>query len=88
VQTLWTFLHLQQHDRLAELHHRGRSLNLAGLIAMAVNKPELLKDEHRRLMADLGQYAPPDTAREQALALVADIEKADRAGAWTKAGPA
>jgi hypothetical protein len=81
-RTLWTYYHLQQHDRIDELRERGRALHLGGLMAFAFNDPKKLRDEHQRLLVDAGMVPTVDTSREQALALIADVERVDKAGGW------
>lgn len=81
-ETLYEFYHLQQIDRVDDLRVRGRSLHLAGLVALAFHEPKRLTDEHRSLLVAAGMTTPPDTARADALAFIAEIAKADAAGAW------
>jgi hypothetical protein len=65
-RTLWTFYHLQQHDRVADLLDRGRALHQASLTGMAMNKPSLLSDEHRKLLAEAGQLPTAEASIESA----------------------
>lgn len=68
-RTLWIFLQLKEQDRIDELMQRGRTLNNAGLTAIAFHEPKKLADEHHSLMKDLGMVRSPD----EALANAADV---------------
>jgi hypothetical protein len=65
-RTLWTFLHLQQRERIDDLLSRGRALHGASLSAIAFHEPKRLSDEQRRLMEDAGQVPTPETTLKAA----------------------
>jgi hypothetical protein len=87
-RTRWTFLHLDQAERLDELRDRGRAINQAGLMSLAVNEPRRLQDEHRRLLADLGQIPTPAAALKRAEGIITAVAALDLAEGRTKGGTA
>lgn len=76
---LWTYYQLVERERIRELRQRFLLQHEASLMAMAVNKPELLRDEHESLVSEARQD-PRTRARDRAallargLALAARIE--------------
>ena len=83
-RTLWTHCHLRQRARLDDIRDRGRELRTAGLMALSFHEPWKLSQEHQRLLSSLNLDSAEsvDDARARALALVADVAKADSAGGW------
>ena len=79
VLTLWTFFHLDQHERVDSIKERGRALNLGSLMAIAFHEPKRLNDEQRRLLADAGMLPSPEAARERALPIIEAVAAMDRA---------
>jgi hypothetical protein len=79
VRTLWTFFHLEQHERVDDIKLRGRALQLGGLMAIAFHEPKRLNDEQRRLLADAGMLPSPDAAKERATPIIAAVAAMDRA---------
>lgn len=78
VRTLWTFLHLVQHERLQSLRERGMQLTLATLIALSFHKPAGLKDVHARLLDEAGLAPSVDQVVAQGQALLAEVAEIDR----------
>lgn len=65
-RTLWTYLQLQEIERIDYLKKRGTQLHVAGLMAMAFGEPKRLTDEYHRWMDDLGMLPTPDEAIDRA----------------------
>jgi hypothetical protein len=83
-RTLWTFLHLQQADRVDDLRQRGRELRLAALMTLVAYEPGKLRDADAQLATDAGRVPPPETVRVRALELLADVQKVNEMTGWVK----
>jgi hypothetical protein len=81
-RTLYEFYHLEQIERFEDLRTRGRAIQEASLMALAFHDPKRLPQEHRRLLAELAPPISDAQARADAAALIADVARVDRAGAW------
>lgn len=51
--TLWTWLQLQERDRIAHLLERDADVHRAHLAALAFNDPPQLREEEARVKADM-----------------------------------
>jgi hypothetical protein len=81
-RTLYEFYHLEQIERHEDFRVRGRALSAAGLTALAFHEPKRLAGEHQRLLSDMRPRISDDEARANAMALIADVARADKSGAW------
>ena len=70
-RTLWTWVQLQEHERIEEIAERSRMLHMAGLLAIAFHEPKKLADEHHRLLKDSGMLPTPDEAIENVQDVIA-----------------
>lgn len=75
--TLWTYLHLQQREKLEGFKDRGHALYVASLMTYAFHDPKKLNDEHQRLLASAGQVPTPEAAIRRAEGIIQAVAKLD-----------
>lgn len=85
-ETMYVALHLQELDWRDDMRARFGRLESAAFAGVAFNEPKKLQDIHRRMVADARPRPTVDDLerrRDDALALLAEIQQIDAAGTWT-----
>lgn len=86
-RTLWTYLQLQDIERIDALRDRGKQIHIAGLMAMAFAEPKRLTDEYHRWMDDLGMLPTQDETLDRAREVMAAMEAVHAGRLATTADP-
>lgn len=76
-RTLWTYLQLQEVERIDALKKRGNELHVAGLLAIAFHEPKKLGDEYHRWMDELGMLPTAEEAIDRAQDVIAAVQALD-----------
>jgi hypothetical protein len=76
-ETLYTYYHLQEHQRFDVLMRDAEGLQSAKRTAIAFHQPKDLEDERRDLLSRFGGQPSHDDALERGLKMLKDLQEID-----------